>query len=41
MDVFDMPDDIIDGMAKAIKNSYIVLMCINRKYDGAYWCQKG
>ncbi len=41
MDVYDMRDNFIDGMAKAIRNSYIVLMCINRNYDGSYWCKKG
>ncbi len=41
MDVFDMHDNFIDGMAKAIRNSYIVLICINRKYDSSYWCKKG
>ncbi|CAF2242219.1 unnamed protein product [Rotaria magnacalcarata] len=40
MDVYDMHDNFIDGMAKAIKNSYIVLMCINRKYDDSFWCRK-
>jgi hypothetical protein len=41
MDVYDMRDNFIGGMAKAIRNSYIVLMCINRNYDDSYWCKKG
>lgn len=41
MDVYDMHDNFIDGMAKAIRNSYIVLICINRQYDSSYWCKKG
>lgn len=41
MDVYDMPDNFIDGMAKAIRNSYIVLLCINRQYDDSFWCRKG
>lgn len=35
-----MHDNFIDGMAKAIRNSYIVLICINRQYDSSYWCKK-
>jgi hypothetical protein len=41
MDVYDMPNNFIDGMAKAIRNSYIVLLCINRQYDDSFWCKKG
>jgi len=41
MDVFDMHDNFIDGMAKAIRNSYIVLICINHQYESSYWCKKG
>ena len=36
-----MRDNFIAGMAKAIRNSYIVLMCINHNYDDSYWCKKG
>jgi hypothetical protein len=41
MDVYDMHDNFIEGMAKAIRNSYIVLVCLNRRYDDSYWCRKG
>lgn len=41
MDVYDMHDNFIDGMAKAIRNSYIVLICINREYYNSFWCKKG
>ncbi len=41
MDVYDMPNNFIDGMAKAIRNSYIVLLCINQNYDESFWCRKG
>ncbi|CAF2119655.1 unnamed protein product [Rotaria magnacalcarata] len=40
IDVYDMHDNFIDGMATAIRNSYIVLMCINREYDNSFWCKK-
>ncbi|CAF0975814.1 unnamed protein product [Rotaria sordida] len=40
MDVYDMHNNFIDGMAKAIRNSYIVLMCINSKYKDSFWCRK-
>ena len=36
-----MPTNFIDGMAKGIRNSYIVLLCINRQYDQSFWCKKG
>jgi hypothetical protein len=36
-----MHDNFIEGMAKAVNNSYIALMCINRDYDGSFWCRKG
>ncbi|UJR20570.1 hypothetical protein I4U23_023696 [Adineta vaga] len=40
MDIYDMRNNFIDGMAKAIGNSYIVLMCLNQKYDRSFWCRK-
>jgi len=36
-----MHDNFIDGMAKAIRNSYIVLICLTHNYDSSYWCKKG
>ncbi len=36
-----MPNNFIDGMAKAIRNSYIILLCINRQYHESFWCKKG
>ncbi|CAF0796466.1 unnamed protein product [Adineta ricciae] len=40
MDVYDMRNNFIQGMAQAIADSYIVLMCLNHKYDQSFWCQK-
>ncbi|CAF4125697.1 unnamed protein product, partial [Rotaria sordida] len=32
MDLSDMGDDILASMARAVENSYIVLLCINQQY---------
>ncbi|CAF1545704.1 unnamed protein product [Adineta ricciae] len=40
MDVYDMRNNFIEGMAQAIADSYIVLMCLNHNYDQSFWCQK-
>jgi hypothetical protein len=42
MDVNDSYGNFIDGISKAIDNSYIVLMCINSKYQNdSSWCKIG
>lgn len=41
MDLTDMFDDVLVGMARAIENSYIVLLCINQKYYESEYCRLG
>jgi hypothetical protein len=41
MDLVDMGDDILVGMARAVENSYIVLLCINQKYYESDYCRLG
>ncbi|CAF2708983.1 unnamed protein product [Rotaria sp. Silwood2] len=39
MDLTDMGDDILVSMARAVENSYIVLLCINQKYYESDYCR--
>jgi hypothetical protein len=41
MDLTDMGDDILVSMARAVENSYIVLLCINQKYYESDYCRLG
>ena len=41
MDFEQTYDDILPRMAKAIENSYIVLLCINREYSESDYCRLG
>ena len=41
MDLTDLFDDILVGMARAIENSYIVLLCINQQYFDSEYCRLG
>ena len=41
MDLTDMADDILVSMARAVENSYIVLLCINQKYYESDYCRLG
>ncbi|CAF3842885.1 unnamed protein product [Adineta steineri] len=38
-DLTDMRSNIIDGMAEAVENSYIVLLCINHAYFESRYCK--
>lgn len=37
----DMFDNILSGMAQAVENSYIVLLCINQQYFESGYCRLG
>jgi len=39
MDMTDMFDNILSGMAQAVENSYIVLLCINQQYFESGYCR--
>ncbi|CAF1593995.1 unnamed protein product [Adineta ricciae] len=39
MDLTDMADDILVSMARAVENSYIVLLCINQQYYESDYCR--
>ncbi|CAF1065143.1 unnamed protein product [Rotaria sordida] len=39
MDLTDMGDDILVSMARAVEDSYIVLLCINQKYYESDYCR--
>ncbi|CAF3444395.1 unnamed protein product [Rotaria socialis] len=39
MDLTDMGDDILVSMARAVENSYIVLICINQQYYESEYCR--
>lgn len=39
MDVSDIHGSSLDSMAKAVENSYCVLMCITEKYRQSVNCQ--
>ncbi|CAF1133056.1 unnamed protein product [Adineta steineri] len=39
MDLTDMADDILVSMARAVENSYIVLLCISQKYYESDYCR--
>jgi hypothetical protein len=41
MDLTDMGDDILVSMARAVENSYIVLLCINQQYYESDYCRLG
>ena len=41
MDLTDMADDILVSMARAVENSYIVLLCINQQYYESDYCRLG
>ena len=41
MDLTDMADDILVSMARAVENSYIVLLCINQQYYESEYCRLG
>lgn len=41
MDLTDMADDILVSMARAVENSYIVLLCINQQYYQSDYCRLG
>lgn len=41
MDIYDMRGNIVDGMANAIENSYIVLVCLSHGYETIAWCRRG
>lgn len=41
MDLTDMEDDILVSMARAVENSYIVLLCINQQYYESDYCRLG
>ena len=36
-----MHDKVLRSMARAIENSYIVLLCINQQYYESAYCQMG
>ena len=33
--------DILDSMARAVENSYIVLLCMNQQYYESEYCRLG
>ncbi|CAF4097832.1 unnamed protein product [Rotaria magnacalcarata] len=39
MDKTNMGDDILVSMARAVENSYIVLLCINTQYYRSHYCR--
>lgn len=39
MDLTDMAGDILESMARAVENSYIVLLCINQQYFESDYCK--
>jgi hypothetical protein len=41
MDLTDMADNILVSMARAVENSYIVLLCINQQYYESDYCRLG
>ena len=41
MDLTDMFDNVLVGMARAVENSYIVLLCINQQYYESEYCRLG
>ncbi len=41
MDLDHMFDDILVAMARAVENSYIVLLCINQEYYESNYCRLG
>jgi hypothetical protein len=41
MDLTDMGDDILVSMARAVEDSYIVLLCINQQYYESDYCRLG
>jgi len=41
MDLTDMAGDILESMARAVENSYIVLLCINQQYFESDYCKLG
>jgi hypothetical protein len=41
MDKYALHRKILNGMAKGVENSYIVLMCYNEKYSKSDFCEIG
>lgn len=41
MDTYNLRGGIHAGMAEAIENASVVLVCFNREYCQSYYCIKG